>query len=69
MSTTEAPPASPNCWHCRHFGLTYQPQMPYVCRQMGFKSQKLPAWDVLLIDGKPCRGFASKPAASVKKGS
>ena len=31
--------------------------MPYGCRAMGFKSRRLPALEVLDIDGSPCVSF------------
>lgn len=61
---TERPSSAPDCWQCRHFGLTYEPRQPYLCRLMGFKSPQLPCRDVLLIDGRHCRGFESKAPRS-----
>ncbi len=58
---SESPPLAPDCWKCRHFGLTYEPSRPYLCRLMGFKSPQLPSRDVLQADGQHCRGFAAKP--------
>ena len=60
----ERPSSAPDCWQCRHFGLTYEPRQPYLCRLMGFKSSQLPCRDVLLIDGRHCRGFESKAPRS-----
>jgi hypothetical protein len=57
----ERSPSAPDCWQCRHFGLTYEPRQPYLCRLMGFKSPQLPCRDVLQIDGRHCRGFEAKP--------
>ncbi|MBM3398653.1 MAG: hypothetical protein FJY28_08465 [Betaproteobacteria bacterium] len=57
----ESPASAPDCWQCRHFGLTYEPRWPYLCRLMGFKSPQLPCRDVLQADGRHCRGFEAKP--------
>lgn len=63
LSDAAAPSAdAPNCWRCRHFGMSYQRQTPYACRLMGFSSRILPAIEVLRADGVPCRGFSAKAA-------
>lgn len=54
---------APNCWQCRHFAVSWDPNMPYSCRLMGFKSRILPAIEVLRADGQRCHGFMRKPAA------
>jgi hypothetical protein len=55
--TTDKPP---NCWECHHFGVTWEPALPYLCKEMGFKSARLPSQEVLAADGHPCRAFSSK---------
>ena len=55
---------APNCWHCRHFGVSWDPKLPYLCRLMGFKSRVTPSVEVLRADGQRCRGFVSKQGAS-----
>jgi len=50
----------PNCWQCEYFAISWHPRMPYACQRMGFKSQVLPAIEVLRTDGQPCRGFAPR---------
>lgn len=50
------------CHRCRHFGLSYQAAMPYVCRIMGFKSKRLPIFEVQSADGRSCLSFAPKLA-------
>jgi hypothetical protein len=58
-----APPAREGlCYSCRHFGVSYQPAMPYLCRIMGFKSKRLPIFEVQSADGRSCLSFAPKPA-------
>ncbi|MBM4233030.1 MAG: uracil-DNA glycosylase [Gammaproteobacteria bacterium] len=50
----------PNCWECQHLGVTWETVFPYLCKQMGFKSARLPSQEVLAADGHPCRAFSSK---------
>lgn len=52
----------PNCWKCQHFGLTYEPRMPYLCRMMGIKTRSMPSAEVMRVDGQVCHGFSPKPA-------
>ena len=56
--TTDAP----NCWQCRHFAVSWDPNRPYLCRLMGFKSRVVPSLEVLRADGQRCRGYLPKPA-------
>ena len=51
---------APNCWQCRHFGVSWDPKLPYLCRLMGFKSRVTPSVEVFRADGQRCRGFAPK---------
>ena len=60
-SPQPTPAGTPNCWACRHFGMSYHRHTPYACRLMGIESRILPAIEVLRADGLPCRGFAAKP--------
>ncbi len=43
-----------NCYGCRHFSITYEPTRPYACRAFGFKTQRLPAIEVMQSSGSPC---------------
>jgi len=52
----------PNCFQCRHFAISWDPNLPYSCRLMGFKSRALPAIEVLRADGVFCQGYAAKEA-------
>jgi len=61
MPDLSASPQAPNCWQCRHFGITHLPSMPYACRLMGFRSALMPCIEVLRADGQACKGFAPKP--------
>lgn len=50
----------PDCRRCRWFYITWDPKKPYGCRAMRFKSQKLPALEVLEVDGSVCISFTKK---------
>ena len=52
--------SGPNCWQCAHFGITYVPGTPYACHYMGFRTNVLPAIEVLRVDGVGCRAFVGK---------
>lgn len=65
MSDQNAAPArGPNCFQCRHFAVSWDPSLPYLCRSLGFKSRALPAIEVLRADGVFCRGFQAKAAVA-----
>ncbi len=53
----------PNCWQCQFFAISWHPRLPYACQRMGFKSQVLPAIEVLRTDGQPCHGFVQRAPA------
>lgn len=60
MSTRTAP----DCFKCRHLVITWQPNYPYACRAMGFKSGRMPWQEVVRASGMPCFMFTPKPAKS-----
>lgn len=64
MNPTDIETGAPNCWQCRHFSVSWDPNLPYACRLMGFKSRITPALEVLRADGTRCRGFMQKPAGA-----
>ena len=51
---------APTCHGCQHFGISYDPHAPYLCRVMGFKSKLLPCWEVQQADGRRCLAYAPK---------
>jgi len=59
-------PDRPDCWKCRHFAVSWDPKLPYLCKLIGFKSRSLPALEVIRVDGKACEGFAAKPTVPAK---
>jgi hypothetical protein len=63
MNAPDTETGAPNCWQCRHFSVSWDPNLPYACRLMGFKSRVTPALEVLRADGTRCRGFMLKPDA------
>lgn len=50
-------PERPDCLHCRHYFVTWEPAQPRGCRAFGFKSVELPAMVVLSSSGEACRLF------------
>ncbi len=63
MNAPDTETGAPNCWQCRHFSVSWDPNLPYACRLMGFKSRITPALEVLRADGTRCRGFMLKSGA------
>ncbi len=53
-------PEKITCTDCGHYYITHNPQFPYGCRGLGFKSLKLPCVEVLVSSGVPCRFFLPK---------
>ncbi len=66
---TDAHDGAPNCWQCRHFAVSWDPQRPYSCRLMGFKSRVVPSLEVLRADGSRCRGFMLRPSTDAAPAS
>lgn len=50
-------PAAPNCMKCEHHFITYDPQFPYGCRALGFKSRGQPCLEVRASSGMECQMF------------
>ena len=50
----------PNCLACLHFYITHQPQHPYGCRALGFKSLQYPSMVVFASSGIHCQAFTVK---------
>jgi hypothetical protein len=55
-------PKRPDCLHCVHYLVTWEPAQPRGCRAYGFKSQQLPSDVVFASSGEPCQLFERKPA-------
>nr|WP_124068833.1 uracil-DNA glycosylase [Filibacter tadaridae] len=43
-----------NCFECRHFYVTWDPQNPRGCRAHGFKTRELPSAVVKRSSGMDC---------------
>ncbi|MBM3337291.1 MAG: hypothetical protein FJY60_06360 [Betaproteobacteria bacterium] len=65
MNASPADSDAPNCWQCRHCSVSWDPNLPYACRLMGFKSRIMPALEVLRADGSRCHGFSRKTASGI----
>jgi hypothetical protein len=59
----------PLCRNCRHYFITYDPQLPYGCRRYGIKSKDAPSKAVESAGAGECQGFESKPTGSVGNAS
>ncbi|WP_415036310.1 hypothetical protein [Azonexus sp.] len=49
---------SPRCRDCRHYYITFVPNMPYGCRELGFQSAQEPARVVFNSSGQHCLYFS-----------
>lgn len=49
-----------NCFSCTHFFITHEPDFPYGCRAVGFKSRPLPAHVMYVNSGMACQLFEKK---------
>ncbi len=56
----EKQPDRIHCTACANFYITHNPEFPYGCKGLGFKSLKLPCVEVLLSSGIQCRFFAPR---------
>jgi len=55
------------CAKCIHYFITYDPQFPYGCRAMGFKSRRPPHQEIIAATGTGCVTFSPKLRAPVAK--
>lgn len=49
-----------DCMKCKHFFVTWDPNMPRGCRAFGFKTRSLPSVEVLSSSGQPCMSYERK---------
>jgi hypothetical protein len=49
-----------DCFQCRHFYVTWDPDHPKGCRALAFKSKELPGTVVFRSSGMECLQFAKK---------
>jgi len=50
-----------DCFACRHFYVTWDPDFPRGCRVMGFKSREIPSQVVRRASGMECLRFEPAP--------
>jgi hypothetical protein len=55
-----------NCFKCQFLQITWQPQFPYACKIMGFKSKMIPSMEVFRNSGIACQTFTAKPETGKK---
>ncbi|UOR11173.1 hypothetical protein MUO15_16460 [Halobacillus amylolyticus] len=55
-----------NCFKCKHFFTTWNPQFPRGCKAYGFKGKEMPSDLVLKTTGTSCMQFESKSSPSQK---
>lgn len=61
------PPSSdPLCRGCQHFGVSYDRDLPYVCRAMGFKSKTMPIWEVRSVVVHGCLAYQPRKPKQAK---
>ena len=56
-----------NCFKCKHFSVTWEPEFPKACSLFGFKTKNLPSVDVVETTGAVCLGFERKETYKDKK--
>ena len=52
------PPES--CRQCQFYHITWDPNAPYGCHKLGFKTRLEPSHYVLQVSGQPCLNFTPK---------
>jgi hypothetical protein len=57
----------PVCLRCTHYFITFDPQFPYGCRAMNFKSRTAPDTEVRAASGMDCQLFRPKPVQRAQK--
>jgi hypothetical protein len=56
-------PDATNCRKCAYFRITWDKRFPYGCEAVGFKSRRMPSFEVLAASGKTCMLFRDKKNA------
>lgn len=51
-----------NCFQCKYFYVTWDPQFPKGCKAFGFKTRNLPSLEVFRSSGRKCLHFEKKQA-------
>jgi hypothetical protein len=58
--TDQAKGSGVSCRNCRHYQVTWDPNLPFGCAAHGFKSRKNPALVVYESSGFECQLFAAR---------
>lgn len=66
VNPKKSAPQPINCRNCIHFQITWDPNRPYGCRVMGFKTRRLPCMLVKQNSGMDCQAFQAKPPQKKK---
>ena len=56
-----------NCFHCKHYYVTWDPNSPRGCKKFGFKAKDMPAVLVRISSGMECMYFDEKPNKNGEK--
>jgi len=56
-----------DCFKCKYLHITWEPQFPYACEALGFKSKMFPSFEVFRNSNIPCQMFAPKVLKDEKK--
>ena len=57
-----------DCFKCRFFQVTWEPNFPYACQAFGFKTKNLPSIEVFRSSGQRCLNFAEKIGKNLSEG-
>lgn len=49
-----------NCFTCRHFYVTWDPNFPKGCKAFQFKTRRLPSQEVMKASGQACLKYEKK---------
>ena len=49
-----------DCYKCKYFAVTWEPQFPKSCLLFGFKTRQQPSVEVFNSSGALCEGFEEK---------
>lgn len=56
----------PDCHHCRYFKISWNPDWPYACLAMNFRSRDIPWRVVVGASDLPCQMFSRKEPPTPK---
>jgi hypothetical protein len=49
-----------NCFECRFLAISWDKNLPYICKKIGFKSKLIPSKEVFKNSKIPCQFFEKK---------